>query len=72
MRQLSKALELLAHHPNEVSSGRVSGLIKGGIGLMGKWDLEAVERAFADAAINPANWNEAMNTVSRIRPRDRG
>jgi DNA-binding CsgD family transcriptional regulator len=31
---------------------------------MGKWDLEAVERAFADAAINPANWNEAMNTVA--------
>ena len=28
------------------------------------WDLEAVEAAFSDAALNPAAWTRALNVVT--------
>ena len=31
---------------------------------MGQWDLEAVEAAFSEAAINPAEWTHALNIVA--------
>ena len=33
---------------------------------MGTWDLAAIERAFADAAVDPSRWNAAMDVVSEV------
>lgn len=34
--------------------------------VTGNWQLEKLERAFADAALDPARWNEAMNAVASV------
>jgi DNA-binding CsgD family transcriptional regulator len=34
--------------------------------VMGSWQLEQLERAFADAALDPAGWNKAMNTAAFV------
>ena len=34
------------------------------------WDLHLIEQAFADAAVNPSRWDEAMKVVSEVTGSD--
>lgn len=34
--------------------------------VTGNWQLEKLERAFADAALDPTAWNKAMNTAASV------